>query len=78
MPKKLRVRTLMDSQDIKRSETMHESARQYFSDIFWSVWKRISSKNVFLVVSEILTLLVNIFTPDDKDSLSLKAGVSRN
>ena len=34
MPKKLRVRTLMDSQDIKRSETLHESARQYFCHVF--------------------------------------------
>ena len=40
--------------------------------------KKISSKNFFLVVYEILTLLVNILTPDDKYSLSVKAGVSRN
>ena len=39
--------------------------------------KKISSKNFFLVVYEILTLLVNILTPDDKYSL-VKAGVSRN
>ena len=33
-PKKPHVRTLMDSQHVKESETMHESARQYFCHIF--------------------------------------------
>ena len=75
MPKKPRVRTLMDSQHVKGSETLHESARQYFCHIFWSLWKKISSKNSVLVVSEILRLFVNILTPDEKYSLSVKASV---
>ena len=33
-PKKNRVRTLMDSQYGKGSETLHKSARHYFSHIF--------------------------------------------
>ena len=37
--------------------------------------KKISSKNSVLVVSEMLRLFVNILTPDDKYSLSLKASV---
>ena len=37
--------------------------------------KKISSKNSFLVVSEILRLFVNILTPDEKYSLSVKASV---
>ena len=65
MSKKLRVRTLMDSQHVKRSETLLKSARQYFCDIFWSLSKNISSKNIFSEVSESLRLFVNILTPDD-------------
>ena len=34
MPKKSRVRTLMDSQHAKESETLLKSARQYLSYIF--------------------------------------------
>ena len=73
MPKKPRVRTLMDSQHVKGSETLLKSAPQYFGDIFWSLWKKISSKNYFLEVSEILRLFFNILTSDDKYSLSVKA-----
>ena len=54
MPKKRRVRTLVDSQQVKRLETLQESARQYFCQIFWSLWKKIRSKNSVLVVSLIL------------------------
>ena len=73
MLKKPRVRTLVDSQHVKVSETMLKSTRQYFRYILWSLWKKISSKNSFLEVSEILRLFVNIWTPDDKYSLSVKA-----
>ena len=75
MRKKTRVRTLMDSQHVKASKTLLKSARQYFCHIFWSLWKKISSKNSFLEVSEILRLFVNILTPDEKYSLSVKASV---
>ena len=34
MPKKPHVRTLMDSQHVKVSETLHKSAWQYFCHIF--------------------------------------------
>ena len=75
MPKKPRVRTLMDSQHVKESETLLKSARQYVSHVFWSVWKDISQKNFLIVVSEILRLFVNILTPDEKYSLSVKGSV---
>ena len=75
MPKKIPVRNLMDSQHVKVSERLLKSARQYFCHIFWSLWKNMSSKNSLLVVSEILRLFVNILTPDDKYSLSVKASV---
>ena len=76
MSKKPSVRTLMDSQHVKGSETLLKSARQYFCLFFFlSPWKEISSKNFVLVVSEILRLFVNILTPDDKYSLSVKASV---
>ena len=75
MPKKPRVRTLMDSQRVKRFERLLKSARQYFCHIFLSLSKKFSSKNSVLVVSEILRLFVNILTPDGKYSLSVKATV---
>ena len=75
MSEKPSVRTLIDSQHVKGSETLQKSIRQYFCQFFWSLWKKISSKNSFLVVSEILRLFVNILTPDDKYSLSVKASV---
>ena len=75
MPKKPRVRTVMDSQHVKGSEKLLKCARQYFCHIFWLLWKEISLKNSVLVVSEILRLFVNILTPDEKYSLSVKASV---
>ena len=76
MPKKPSVRTLMDSEHDKGSETLSKSSRQYFCQIFGSLLKKISSKNSVLLVSEILRLLVNILTPDDKYSLSVKVRVN--
>ena len=75
MPKNACVITLMGSQHVKRTKTLPKSARQYFCHIFWSLWKNMSSKNSLLVVSEILRLFVNILTPDEKYSLSVKASV---
>ena len=75
MPKKPLVRTLMGSGHVKGSEKFLKSARQCFCDIFCSLRNEISSKNSVLVVSEILTLFVNILTPDDKYFLSVKANV---
>ena len=75
MPEKPRIRTVMDSQHVKGSETLHKSARQFFCHIFRLLWKQFSPKKSFLVVSEILRLFVNILTPNDKYSLSVKASV---
>ena len=75
MPKKPSARTLMDSQHVKTSERLLKSARQYFCYIILSIFKKISSKNSVLLVSEIFRLFVNILTPDDKYSLSVKARV---
>ena len=75
MPKKSRVRTLMDGQHVKRTERLLKSARQYFCYIFWLLWKEISSKTSNLVVSEILRLFVNILTPNEKYSLTVKASL---
>ena len=75
MPKKPRVRTLIYSQHVKESETRFKSARQYFCHIIWSLWKKMSSKNSFLLVSKNLRLFVNMLTPDEKYSLPEKTGV---
>ena len=78
MPKKLRVRTFIDSQHGKRSETLLNSVRQYFCYIFWSLSKKISSKTSFLEVSEILRLFLTIVTPNNEYILSIKASVEHN
>ena len=70
--KKPRVRTLIESQHVKRSERLRKSARQFFCHIFWTLRKEINSKNSVLVVSEILRLFVSILTPHDKYSLWVK------
>ena len=72
-PKSHRVRTLMDSQYFKGSETQLKSSQQFFCHIFWALWKKISSKISFLEVSEIFRPFIKILTPDDKYSLSVKA-----
>ena len=75
MPKKPRLRILSDCEHVKGSETLLQSEAQYFSYIFWSLWKWIGSKNSVLVVSKIRKFFVNILTPDDKYSLLVKASV---
>ena len=75
MPKKPRVRIVMDSQRVKVTETMIKSARQHFCHISWSLWNKITSKNSLLVVNEILRTFVNTLTSDDKYSLPVKASI---
>ena len=75
MPKNPRDRTLMNSQHVEMSKIPLKSARQYFRRLSWSIWKKINWKNLLLVVSEILRLLVNKMTRDGKYSLWLKACV---
>ena len=65
----------MDSEHGKESERLLESARHFFGHIFWSLWKEINLKVSVLAVSELLTHFLNILTPDDKYSLSVKASV---
>ena len=75
MPQKPRVRTLMLSQHVKGFETLLKSAWENFCRTLWSVWEKIISKNSVLVVSEILRLFVNILTPVEKYSFSVKASI---
>ena len=70
-----RVRTLMDSQYVKGSETLLKSAWWCFCDIFWSLSKKLSPINYFLEVCEILRFLVSILNLDNKYILSLNASV---
>ena len=73
--KEPRVRTLTGSQNVNSSETLHKSGQQYFFLIFWSVWKKTSSKKSVLVVYEISSLCVNILTGNEKRSLAVKVTV---
>ena len=63
----------MDIQYVKVSEKLLKFAQEYFFHSFLSLWIKISSKISVFVVSEILILFVNILTPDDKYSVSVKA-----
>ena len=56
-------------------DCLNKSAGHLFCNLFWSHLNEISSENSVLVVSEILRLFVNILTPNDKYSLSVKASV---
>ena len=58
MPKKPLFITLMESQHA-------------FSQIFLSISKKFSSKNIVYVVSEISRVFLNVLAPEDKYSLSL-------
>ena len=75
MPKMPSVRTRVGSQHVKGSKTVRKSARQCFCHISWWFWKKIGSKTSVLVVSEVLRLFLNILTPDEKYSISVKASV---
>ena len=77
MHKKPRVRTLMDSQHFKGSETLLKSEHQQFFYIFWLLWKDFSSENSVLLVTEVLRLFLNTLTPANKNSLSVKVSVWR-
>ena len=75
MPKEPCIRTLIESQHVKGSETLLKSRRKYFLITFDHSEEKFGSRNSVSLVSEILRLLVNILTPDDKYSLSVKASV---
>ena len=69
MPKKPRVRTLIGPSDCLN---LHGSIFVIFFD---HSEKKLAQKKSVLVVSEILRLFINIWTPDDKYCLSVKASV---
>ena len=75
MPKKPCFGTLKDGQHVKGTKRPLRSAWQYLCQIFWSLWKEISSKNSVLVGSEVLRLFFNILPPDEMYSLSVKGSV---
>ena len=69
MRKNPRVRTIIDSQHDKGFDSLLKYTRLQFWDIFLLLWNNFSSKNSVLVVSEMLRLFHNLWTPDDKYSL---------
>ena len=69
MPKKPHVRTLMESEHVKVSETLLKFSWLKFFHIFLSIWKNFCSKNSVLVACEILGQFDNVLTPHNKYSL---------
>ena len=59
-------RTSFESQHVKGSQTLVKSAWENFYHIFWSLWRVIIRKISPLFEFEILGLLVNTLTADDK------------
>ena len=47
MPKKPRIRTLMDSKHVKVSKTLYKTARQYFCHIFDHSETKSAQKTLF-------------------------------
>ena len=73
MPKKQRVRTVMESQHVKVSQRLLKSARQYFCHIF-SIIREGYQLHEFCGSSMWnLRLFVSILTRDEKYSFSVKA-----
>ena len=62
--------TLLKCEDVKGSQTLLKSARQYFYQMCSSLWEYFSYKMCLLVISEILRPFFNLLTLDDKDSVS--------
>ena len=56
MPKKTYVRTLMESEDVKRSERLLKSARHYFSHIFFNTLKQNQLKCTAVFLSYFLII----------------------
>ena len=75
MTKTPHVRKLMDSQHFKKSERLLKCALHYFCHFFFDNSETKSAREVLSVVSKILRIFVNILTPHDKHSLSVKASV---
>ena len=66
LPKKQCLRTSLESQHVKASETIVKSAWDYFYQIFLSIWNEIIWKRSPSVKFEILGGFVNTLTADDK------------
>ena len=75
MTEKPPVRKFMDGRQIKGSERLLKSERQYLCHICFLFSMEISSKSSALVLSQILRLFVNLLKPDEKCPLLVKAGV---
>ena len=65
----LKLRTPIDSQHVKGSQTLLKSLGEYFYQIFLSLSGKLSRKTCLSVTSEILGLFVYTSTADDKYSL---------
>ena len=72
MSKKSRFWTRFDSQHVKRSKTLVNSAWQDFYHSSLLLWANLTWKMFLLVISKILGQFLNTSTADDKYSVSSK------
>ena len=68
MSKNCRFTVLSNKQHDKRAQTLFKSDRRQFYHIYLLLQRQLSLKKSLLVIREILRLLVNTFTPNDKYS----------
>ena len=69
MSNNTRFRIPFDSQYVKVFQTLMKSTPQYFYPIILSLWEKVSWKVPLIVIFQILRMLLNTLTADDKYSL---------
>ena len=69
MSKKSRFWRSFDKHHVKGIQRLLKSDPQNLRHIYWSMWRQLSSKETLLVICQVLRLLVNTLTADDKYSL---------
>ena len=69
MSKQFRFRRLFEKEHSKRAQTLMKSERQHLYHIYWSVWRKFTSKKFLLLICKIFRLFLDKLTANDKLSL---------
>ena len=66
MSKKSHIKATFDKQHGKRAKTLLKSSSPQFHHIYWSLWKQLGCKKWLLAIFQILGLVANILSANDK------------
>ena len=69
LSRKFRFRWRFDKEHSQRAQPLLKFERKHLYHIFWSLWRKLSWKNVLFVICKTVRLFINILTADDKYSL---------